>query len=302
MSCFKTISQDHSLYGSKNRGPDFGNDEFAISFSSTHASLLYKAGNPCFNLPSTFPEEWKMDKMKYKGSEKEYFVTPIDRFVVLGFTSNNIGQIAKFFDADVEKAEEFSGKFKSSVQAYDFLKRFDSSSEAQKFLDFFDGKGSKAAKFISRFPSAAQACDFLYSASNASAANEFLKIAVGGSEFAVENLLAVGFTDEQVKQFSEAFGDEISSLRLLFDSDLSDDSPQACHERIDGTGRTITIVLNDGYIIGGIAYESWHDKKKSIKDPKAKLFYFTESGVNTLPVLNERHALFGDPSSGPNFG
>ena len=121
-----------------------------------------------------------------------------------------------------------------------------------------------------------------------------------GSNPKEEQLKMIGMNKKQINDFFTEYN-EITSLKVLYDSDVDEQTAEKCHENIDKKGATITLIKRGSKFIGGIAYQNWNNELEIVFDAFANIFSIGEE-MRTFPVLKKATALFNGGSIGPKFG
>ena len=78
-----------------------------------------------------------------------------------------------------------------------------------------------------------------------------------------EELKMIGMNEQQINDFFTKYN-EITSLKLLYDSDVDAQTAEKCHEKIDKKGATISFFKKGNKFIGGIAYQKWNNQHEII--------------------------------------
>lgn len=195
------------------------------------------------------------------------------------------------FNNVVKTAEEFIQKFGNDARkASLFLVNFGDCAQANEFLELFQQNGLQAEAILSMFENDVSAVNaFMGGFSNEKAAADFCVL-----------LNSLGLKRDQVVEFKKNFSD-IGSISLLYDTKEHEQTLEACHEKIDHAGSTLTFVLRGSKVAGGIAYREWNQNDEPINDPAAAIFMFGEQ-LRVFNASDGTKALCGAKNRGPKFG
>ena len=81
----------------------------------------------------------------------------------------------------------------------------------------------------------------------------------------------IGINEKEINDFFTKYN-EITSLKVLYDSDVDAQTAEKCHEKIDNKGATITFIKKRTKFIGGIAYQKWNNEREIVFDAFGNIF------------------------------
>ena len=70
----------------------------------------------------------------------------------------------------------------------------------------------------------------------------------------------IGMNEKQIEDFFTRYN-EINPIKMIYDSNVDEQTPEKCHEKIANKGATITFIKKGNKFIGGITYQDWNSQR-----------------------------------------